>query len=180
MAAVVTCVVIVASAIAALVQLRHMRSSNQIVALTGCREVLESPEFRAAQRFVSLELPQRLADLTEARKLSEMNPLTGDYQAILTVANFFESMGLFVRNGIIDKTIACNFWYFIILRNWKALAPFIEVYRDRVGPSAWVYFEYLAVLAARHEAQHQNLYPAGQPRMPADTSLLVQLGEKIP
>jgi hypothetical protein len=149
-----------------------MRSSNQIVALTGCREVLESPEFREAQRFVSLELPQRLADTAEVQRLSEMNPLTGDYQAILTVANFFESMGLFVKNGIIDKRIACDFWSFIILRNWRVLAPFIELYRNRRGPAAWVYFEYLAMLATRHEAKHLNLYPPGEPRMPADTSLL--------
>ena len=62
-----TFVVIAASAIAALVQLRHMRGSNQIVALTECRETVESPDFREAQRFVSYELPKRLQDLEKHR-----------------------------------------------------------------------------------------------------------------
>jgi hypothetical protein len=44
--------VIAATAIAAIVQLRHMRGSNQIVALNELRETTETAEFRAAQLFV--------------------------------------------------------------------------------------------------------------------------------
>ncbi len=117
-----TFVVIAASAIAALMQLRHMRGSNQIVALTECRETLESPEFREAQLFVSFELPKRLADPKEARKVAQL-PFVDEYQAIGTVANFFESMGLFVKKGIIDRDIALDAWSYIVLRNWDALAP---------------------------------------------------------
>ena len=64
-----TFLVILASAIAALAQLRHMRGSNQIIALTECRETLESDGFRQAQQFVSYELPKRLRDPNEARKI---------------------------------------------------------------------------------------------------------------
>ena len=49
-----TFVVIAATAIAAIVQLRHMRGSNQIVALNELREARETPEFQAA-----LQLLQR-------------------------------------------------------------------------------------------------------------------------
>ena len=55
-----TFVVIAASAIAALLQLRHMRGSNQIIALNEVRETIESPAFQAAERFVVQELPPRL------------------------------------------------------------------------------------------------------------------------
>src|SRR3981081_265672 len=96
LATVGTFVVILFSAIAALVQLRHMRSSNQIAPWRGCRETLESPEFNIAQRFVSYELPQRLRDPQEARSIAVL-PFAGDYQAISTVANFLASMGLFVK-----------------------------------------------------------------------------------
>ena len=57
-----TFVVITVSAIAALMQLRHMRGSNQIIALNELRETMESPAFRAAQNFIARELPQRLQD----------------------------------------------------------------------------------------------------------------------
>src|ERR671925_3502 len=85
-----TFLVIAASAIAALIQLRHMRGNNQIVALTECRETLESPEFREAQRFVSYELPKRLEDPVERRRIAQpQSQFEGEYRAIDTVANFF-------------------------------------------------------------------------------------------
>ena len=166
-----TFLVILTSAIAALVQLRHMRGSNQIVALTECRETLESAEFRAAQQFVSFELPKRLQDSAEAKRVAVL-PFVGEYQAIGTVANFFESMGLFVKSGIIDKDIACDFWSFVILRNWNALAPVVEYARCKTSPAMWENFEYLAVLAARYTARHPISYPPGWPRMPKDSSLV--------
>jgi Domain of unknown function (DUF4760) len=166
-----TFVVILTSAIAALVQLRHMRGSNQIIALTECRETLESAAFREAERFVSFELPKRLQDPVEAQKVAAI-PFVGEYQAIGTVANFFESMGLFVKSGIIDKDIACDFWSFVILRNWNAVAPVIEYVRHKTTPGMWENFEYMAVLVSRYIDRHPTSYPAGWPRMPKDTSLL--------
>jgi Domain of unknown function (DUF4760) len=167
-----TFVVIAASAAAALVQLRHMRGSNQIVALTECRETLESPEFREAQRFVSYELPKRLNDPAECRKAAQL-PFSGEYEAIGTVANFFESMGLFVKTGIIDKHIACDFWSFVVLRNWNALLPITSYVRDKIAqPALWENFEYMAALSEAYQRDHETSYPAGMGRMPADTSLI--------
>jgi hypothetical protein len=167
-----TFVVIAASAIAALIQLRHMRGSNQIVALTECRETLESPEFREAQRFVSYELPKRLESDEECRKIAQL-PFSGEYQAIGTVANFFESMGLFVKVGIIDRRIACDFWSEVVLRNWKALAPVTAYVRDAIGTQAlWENFEYMATLSERYQREHPTSYPERLAHMPVDTSLI--------
>ena len=57
-----TFIVIAASAVAALMQLRHMRGSNQIVALTECRETMESETFQNAREFVLMVLPELLKD----------------------------------------------------------------------------------------------------------------------
>lgn len=171
-----TFVVIAASAVAALIQLRHMRGSNQIVALTECRETLESPEFREAQHFVSYELPKRLQDPQEWRKIVEL-PFRGEYQAIATVANFFESMGLFVKNGIIDAHIACDFWAYVVLRNWDALAPIIPYVRKQLETNAlWENFEYMAVLSK--EAPGSS-YPRGMSRMSVDNSLIERLNGEV-
>ncbi len=171
-----TFLVIAASAIAALVQLRHMRGSNQIIALTECRETLESPEFRDAQRFVSYELSTRLLDPDECRKIASL-PFTNEYEAIGTVANFFESMGLFVKTGIIDRRIACDFWSAVVLRNWRALAPITAFVRHHISNVAlWENFEYMAVLCERYEREHPSSYPPGESRMPQDLTLLRQIG----
>lgn len=167
-----TFVVITASAIAALLQLRHMRGSNQIVALTECRETLESPEFRAAQHFVSYELPERLKNPREALKIADL-PFSGEYQAISTVANFFESMGLFVKSGIIDKGIACDFWAFVVLRNWDALLPVVTFVRQKIqSDSLWENFEYMAALSKVYYERSPSNYPKNFPRMPTDRSLI--------
>lgn len=168
-----TFVVIAASAAAALFQLRHMRGSNQIAALTECRERLESPDFNAARRFVLYELPKRLADPARWHEATEI-PFRAEYEAIQTVANFFETMGLFVKHGIIDKHIACDAWAGVVLGSWNALLPLITHLRTRYSPALWANFEYLAALSKDYFEKHADNpeYPRHMQRMPEDRSLL--------
>src|SRR5690348_18010894 len=66
-----TFVVIAASALAAVLQLRHTRGSNQIIALTECREKLESDEFQEARAFLSLQVPELMKDPAMERRLEQ-------------------------------------------------------------------------------------------------------------
>jgi Domain of unknown function (DUF4760) len=168
-----TFVVIAASAVAALIQLRHMRGSNQITALNEFRETLESGEISDAQRFVSFELPQRMLDPAERLKMTTL-PFTGDYEKIGTIANLFESLGEFVKIGIIDGNIACDIWGVVVVRNWNALSPLTTYIRVTLSiPQLWENFEYLTILAKRYLEQYPNgTYPANMPRMPEDRRLL--------
>src|SRR4029077_3131120 len=168
-----TFIVIAASAIAALIQLRHMRGTNQIVALTEFCEPLESHDIDEAQRFVSFELPKRLHNPDERRKMTSL-PFSGDYEKIGTIANLFESMGEFVKVGIIDRRIACDIWSYVVLRNWNALSPLTTYIRQTLdAPQLWENFEYLAVLSKLYiEAHPHGSYPAEAPRMPEDRFLL--------
>jgi hypothetical protein len=170
-----TFVVIAASAIAALMQLRHMRGSNQIIALTECRETLESPYFREAQLFVSYELPKLLIDPQEILRIAKpLSQFEGEYQAIDTVANFFENLGVFVKNGIIDRGIACDMWSYVVLRNWKALLPIVTFVREDLhSPSVWENFEYLAFISKQYLEAHPNgSYPRVLPHLPEDRSFI--------
>lgn len=170
-----TFIVIAASAIAALIQLRHTRGSNQIIALTEIRETLESPYFREAQRFVSYELPKRLQDPDERLRIAQpQSQFEGEYQAIDTVANFFENLGVFVKNRIIDRNIACDMWSYVILRNWNALLPIVTFVReDLESPSLWENFEYLALISKRYmDAHPEGTYPRELQHMPTDRSFI--------
>lgn len=69
LASLATFLVIAATGIAALVQLRHMRSSNQITALNELIAVQHSSEYNAARHFVHAELPERLEDPTFRHEL---------------------------------------------------------------------------------------------------------------
>lgn len=168
-----TFLVISVTAIAALVQLRHMRGNNQIITFTELRERFESPGFEDALHFVTEVLPLRLADPNLRAELHR-NPFVGEYRAISTVATLFEAVGTLARAGIVDKTIACRLWAGKITYSWNALAPVIAYVRhyDRL-PGVWENFEYLAVLSKQYLDAHPNgEYPKNTPRMPVDSSLI--------
>lgn len=170
-----TFLVIAASAIAALIQLRHTRGSNQIIALTEIRETLESRDFREAQRFVSFDLPARLVDPQETLRIAKpQSQFEAEYQAIDTVANFFENLGVFVKNRIIDRDLALDMWSYVILRNWNALAPIVTFVRaDLQAPAIWENFEYLALQATKWQSTHGDAsFLTGSDRMPEDPSFI--------
>lgn len=163
-----TFLVIAASAIAALLQIRHMRSGNQIAAYNECRETMDSPEFRSALQFIRTELPERLKDPAIVADVVDKN-LAGEYGAIRMVANLYESMGLFVRIGMMDRRIACELWSGIVLDVWYALRPLTSQIRLRISTAIWINFEYMAALCQDYVALHRDEYPEGVPRMPLDT-----------
>lgn len=163
-----TFVVIAASAIAALLQLRHMRSGNQIAAYNECRETMDSVTFRDALYFIRTKLPERLTDAAACEAIVR-GGLAGEYGDIRLVANLFESMRLFVRTGMMDQRIACQLWSGIVLNVWNVLRPLTAVIRANISEGVWINFEYMAVLSKRYIAQFPNgEYPAGVERLPLD------------
>lgn len=164
-----TFIVITASAIAALLQLRHMRSGNQIAAYNECRETMDAPEFRNALHFIRTDLAERLAAPHAADELAAQN-LPGEYGAIRIVGNLFESMGLFVRIGMMERRIACELWAGIVLDTWNRLRPLTAAVRRRAGVGVWINFEYMAALSQDYMSQGKgSAYPGDVPRMPLET-----------
>lgn len=136
-ATVFTALVIAASAFAAVLQIRHIRSSNQIAVFVEVRERIESADFEAAAN-------------------------------IRKVANFFESLGAFVKRGVIDADLACDVWGAVVLRKWNALEPVIGSRRAAINNNRLLKnFEYLASLSKDWIERHpEGTYPAGVSRMP--------------
>jgi hypothetical protein len=165
-ASVATLLVIAATAVAALGQLRHSRGSNQIVALTECREVLESEAFSGAILFVRRRLPDMLRDPSTRARL-QVIPLDPDLRPINIVGNFFESMGSFVKHDIIDEEIACDLWSGIVVAAWDALAPALAIMRRHAGIGLWENFEYLTGIMKAWNARHPDgTFPPNAPRLP--------------
>ena len=167
-ASIATLFLVAASAIAALLQMRHMRSANQIVALTEIRETIESPVFHAALIYVLRELP-KLCEDPEARRKMLAVPLPQEFEQARTVATFFESLGVFVKNGAIGRAITFDMWGEAIRNSWDRLAPWI-VNRRHVSRNVALFenFEYLAVQCHEFKKRHpRGTYPSRMPRMPA-------------
>jgi hypothetical protein len=165
-----TFLVITATAVAALVQLRHTRSSNQIAAITSLHETLESERITRARRFVAEQLPKLFADPAGRSELGAeiFPPELGD---VRDVGNFFDLMGAFVKLDIIDRTLACDLWDGIVFKTWKQLEPVAMIRRKVSYSGVWCDFEYLAVLCERSLSNRQgDYYPRGVPRIAIDSS----------
>jgi hypothetical protein len=165
-----TFLVIAATAIAAIVQLRHARSSNHIAALNELRETQETPDFQAAYRFVLAQLAAKLQDpafryrlVVSATTPDEISPLI---TMLLTVGNYYESIGVLVKAGLVERELVMQMFTAQIGMAWKKMAPATAIYRRSGGLSVYENFEYLAVLAQDWLAAHPNgTYPRGLRRL---------------
>jgi Domain of unknown function (DUF4760) len=165
-----TFVVIAATAIAAIVQLRHARSSNHIAALNELRETMETPEFQTADHFVQTQLATKLQDpafryqiAVSSARTDEMRPL---FAMIRAIGNFYEGIGVLVKTGLVDRELVFQIYTDQVLGAWNGLEPIAAIARRRVGNAAWENFEYLTVLAQDWAAAHpKGTYPAGVRRI---------------
>lgn len=169
-----TFVVIAASAAAALLQIRHMRSGNAISLLTAYNNEFDTLDFQLAFAYVRSNLPQRLKEDAVLDQLAEAPPFLGEFASIRTIANFFEDMGAFVLTKLLDRHIVCTLYSENVTAAWKSIAPVAALLRHKLqSPAIWENFEYLAYLATEFIDQYPGgLYPKGLGRMPADNVLL--------
>ena len=167
LASVGTFVVITATAIAAVIQLRHMRASNQVAATQLFVLTYEGPELRDAFHSVRAELKQRLEDPVFRAELR-----SGDFDRAkhpeLQVLNFFDQWGLFYREGAILRHSFMRVNAGIVLGFWRRLEPVIALLADPVkGNMKFQQFEYLTIQARRWAEQFPDGdFPKGVSRIP--------------
>jgi hypothetical protein len=163
-----TFVVIAATAIAALVQLRHARGSNQIAALTELQDASHTPQFEAADHIVKTELEGKLKDAEFRFQIAHRAARTPESRAFMakvqTIGNFYENMGVLVKSGLVDQDLVVDSWS-NIPGDWERLAPFATILRRQAGDSLWENFEYLTVLTQDWLAAHPSTYPRGVRRI---------------
>jgi hypothetical protein len=170
LAQVFTAIVISATAIAALVQLRHMRGSNQIATMARFETLDTSPEVEASKQFVLGELDQRMQDPVFRSDL-EANSLRGDARKLLPVLNLFEQMGNYVRHGYIDRDFVLDQYSGQITTCWEKMKSALPYVRAAQGASVGVWFEYLAALSEEYFSEHRDSdYPNNVRRMRVDST----------
>jgi hypothetical protein len=160
-----TFVVIGATAIAAVVQLRHLRASNQINALLTILQDWQKPEMQAWVRFVRKELPERLKDPAYLESL-DAGLADRTEHAWLHLCDYFEQLGTYVKYGLVDRRSLLDISSANVLGFYRTLRPLIERVRVIGGSNApFENFEYLAVLGFEWTKRHpRGTYPAGRPR----------------
>lgn len=163
-----TFVVIAATAIAAIVQLRHMRASNQITAINEVRHLTNSDSFTDARTFIVERLPELVKD-PEFRKRMYLQPTPTDLRALNTFADAYEMVGSLVKNGLLDKDVVCDLFAWNVVGGWRRLAPVTSARRHVLGSAVWENFEYLAGLSQTWLDRYAaGSLPRNARRMPVD------------
>lgn len=173
-----TALVIAATAVAAVIQLRHMRSGNLIEAILSFRSMLEDDEHRKATRLLrGGDLARELADpqfrryLYRMAKKLPMEDIPERYvaltEAAIALGNSFELIGGMVRNRVVAPDVfLANYWW-VVTNTWSRMADYIAVARRYTGAdSLFEDFEYLTVISEEWAKRHPNSYARGVARMP--------------
>ena len=172
-----TTAIVGATAIAALVQLRHLRTGNQIHAQLSVGDRLRSPAVRDAMTTVGQYFENALDDPTfreyvasyqRGAPVNDVNHRYVDlHEAARVVGNTYEELGVLVKNGIVDERLLMDRLRFLILRDWGHLKNGLAFIRAVVGTNAiWENFEYLAVLSEDYARQFPTAYPKSFRRFP--------------
>jgi len=169
-AAIATVVVIAATAIAAIVQLRHLRAQNQLTGLLTVLARVEAPQFNEwadqAREIVKSQLPdpsyrRSIMDATFERK---NNPW-------LNLANSYDWVGSLVKHNLIPADSVLDIYSGRVIQAWSIIEPIVPLVRSRAGPGVWENFEFLVVRAHEWSARHAGgAYPKGVPRLKIDVT----------
>jgi hypothetical protein len=159
-----TLIVIAASAIAAIVQLRHLRAGNQLSGLITVFGMLQDPSVRELVNYVRHQLPERLKDDDFRESLLQI-PVDRQKHPELYLCDMYNHIGSFVRSGLIDeRTYLQTDWYNVNLY-WGLLAEVIAISRSN-RPHLFENFEYLAARAKAWVENHpQGDYPRYEQRL---------------
>ncbi len=167
-AAVGTFVVIAASAIAALVQLRHLRTSNQLSGLLSVFAMLQDPSVRELVNFVRHDLAERMKDEEFRASLLEI-PVDRRKHPEFYLCDIYNHVGSFVRSGLIDEDTYLQTDWFNVNLYWELLRESIAIARTN-RPHIFENFEHLASRAKAWIEKHphgdypddaRRLLPAG-------------------
>ncbi|HXW75830.1 MAG TPA: hypothetical protein VEJ20_00305 [Candidatus Eremiobacteraceae bacterium] len=166
-ASIATFVVITITAVAALIQLRHMRAGNQLTAMMEYINHWQTKEMQRAITFVQAELPAKLRDPAYRGELFEQS-VDRTIHLELTPADWCEQAGSFIKFGLMTEAQFLDLAGSSVEQMWDALKEVIAIRRvalDSLG--MYENFEYLVTLEQRKKHQQGSAggYPAGTARL---------------
>ena len=156
-----TFLVIAATAVTATIQLHHLRTSNQLVALTTVMGDWQRPQLQEWLRFVRWDLSEKSKDPAFVRSLSA--PDRTKHPELL-LADYFEFIGACMKYGLLQKESFIDAVCGPIVTAYRSMRPVLDVLRAD-DPRAYENFEYLATQCKLWMNRHADgSYPKGLPR----------------
>lgn len=151
-----TFLVIAVTAVAALIQLRHLRATNQLASFMAMGHDFDRPEFLKILTYVRNELPTKMKDPAYRNDILTNRGYDRIEHPEAVVCGYFEQIGILLKHGLADEAVLLDAFAPLIIGNWERLLPFIAVCRELSGPSAWENFEYAASRSYRFSKSHPS------------------------
>ncbi len=162
-AAVGTFLVIATTAIAAVIQLRHLRASNQLQGLLTALARIEDAEFNTWFTDSQEKLPALLGDPAFRRSLDD-----GRYDRNapwVKLANSYDAIGNLIKNGLLPEDAFLDNSCYRVVSAWEMLVDLTAIVRRRAGSAVWENFEYVYIRSKRWMNKNPNgNYPAHEER----------------
>ena len=163
-AAIGTFVVIAAGTVTALVQLVHLRSSNQLQSFIDLGHQLQ--QLAPHIGFVYHDLPRKMEDPAFRRQAGGFGDL--EQHPELRVALFLDQFGLLVKMKLMPERFLMEYGggAAAFAKCWTNIEDVIAL-RRRELPNSYQNFEFLAVRARKWLERFPNgTYPSNEPRIP--------------
>jgi len=156
--------VITITAIAAVIQLRHLRRANELEGLLSVVARIDSMDFQTCVDETRRLVADRMPDPEYRRSL-----LDGTFERAnnpwLQLGNAYEWLGTLVRWQLIPERALMDMYAPNIIAAWKSMEPIIVVIRRKPKNAALMEnFEFLYVRSRQSLDQTPSRYPADTPR----------------
>jgi hypothetical protein len=162
---VATLMVVGAASVAAIIQLNHLRTSNQLNALLGILNQWNLPAVQEALAEL-LAIPEKMSDPLYVASLKGPGAIDRVTHREFLALDLWEQIGTYCKYGLIDERILLDITSSQVGSCWRRAEPAIALLRQRAGLSAFENFEYLAVRAKLWERRcPDGTYPRRLPRM---------------
>jgi hypothetical protein len=160
-----TFVVIALTAIAALVQLRHMRSSNQLAGLLHTVKVFEDKDFQNNLTWLRDQFPAKMKDAKFLAELHDPGALSRTDHPELAIADLWEQTGVYIKYGFVSEEAFMDLAGHSVLQMWNVVSDAIRIRREVAGDAAYENFEYLAARAIEWRKRYSTNYPPDTPKL---------------
>jgi hypothetical protein len=151
---VASAVILLIAAVAAVIQIKHLRLANQLECYLQLMQELNSRDVVEARRFIES------ADFNDPEALrAATEPELDD--RIRHIATHFQSVARLLNLGVLDEEMFAGH-VATAAPVWKALRPVYRVMRERTGMPVLADLEYLADRTARDEqwlTRYMKRYP---------------------
>lgn len=147
-ASVATTVVIAATAIAALIQIRQLKLATQLEGFLALHREYGSPEMYASRQYVAEELPLRLRDESYRRELVSGSAFSGRHPELI-LGNFWEKVGALVNTGMLEPNLYLETGAYRAVEAWNQLEDVIKL-RRKAEPLQWASFDHIARLSREY------------------------------